>query len=100
MKKIFFDTNSRDYLKDVCNHGCISGMVGGLIYYQDTTKFFENHKNEINDLLTEIIKETGLDIFELFGNKIDVEDPLFLETQNQNLLAWFGYEEVARKLLG
>ena len=90
----------QNYLQDVCNHGCVSGMVGSLIYYYDTIKFYADHKNEINELLTEIIDGTGLNIFELFGDKLDVEDLLFLETQNQNLLAWFGYEETARKLLG
>jgi len=89
----------QDYLQNVCTHGCVSGMVGNLIYYYDTLKFYSDHKEEINELLTELVKGTGLNIFELFGDKLEVEDPLFLKTQNQNLLAWFGYEEVARRLL-
>ena len=32
------------YLNDVLEHGCVSGMVGGLTYYHDTEKFFEDHK--------------------------------------------------------
>ena len=89
----------QDYLQSICDHGCVSGVVGGLIYYRNTLKFYTDHKDEINNLLTNIIEETGMNIFELFGDKLDVEDPLFLETQNQNLLAWFGYEEIARKLM-
>jgi hypothetical protein len=37
---------------------------------------------------------------ELFGDKWDKNDPLALDTQNQNLLAWFGFEEMAFKLAG
>lgn len=77
----------------------MSGTVSSLVYYSDTTKFYEEHKEDINALLYESMEETGLSITELFGDKFDKEDPLCIEEQNQNLLAWFGYEEVARKLM-
>lgn len=35
---------------------------------------------------------------ELFGDKWDGADPLGQEDVNRNLLAWFGFEETARKL--
>ena len=88
-----------DYLQDVIQHGCVSGMVSGLIYYDDTRRFFVDHKEEINHLLTEILESTGLSVSELFGNKWDDADPLALDTQNQNLLVWFAYEETARAVL-
>jgi len=34
----------------------------------------------------------------VFGNKWDNEDPFAENTNNKNLLAWFGYEETARDL--
>ena len=37
---------------------------------------------------------------ELFGGKWDGEDIFAEETTNQNLLAWFGFEETARNLAG
>ena len=90
------DTN---YLQQVIEHGCVSGMVSGLIYYDDTLRFFTNHKEEINNQLTEILESTGYSVSELFGEKWDDSDPLVMETQNQNLLAWFAYEETARLIL-
>lgn len=86
------------YLQDVVNHGCQGGSVSGLIYYDDTLKFFEEHKEEINELLTELIDGAGCRIDELFKN-FDSDDPLCRETNNMNLLAWFAYEEAARKVL-
>lgn len=84
---------------DVLYHGCQSGTVGFLIYYNQTTAFYFKHKEEINTLLYEIMESTGLySPTELFGDKWDKEDPLAIEDYNQNLLAWFGFEETLRKI--
>ena len=88
-----------NYLNQVIEHGCVSGMVSGLIYYDDTKRFFDDHKEEINSQLTEILENTGSSVEELFGEKWDKNDPLIMDTQNQNVLAWFAYEETARLIL-
>lgn len=82
-------------LKDLQYHGCISGMIPELIYYDDTNRFYDNYKEEINELLSNLIDATGLSICELFGDKFDNTDPLVLDYSNKNLLAWFGFEETA-----
>lgn len=86
-------------LEDLLAYGCQSGMVGELIYYSDTYAFYEKHCKEINALLAEMLDNTGCKApAELFGTKWDSTDPLALDIQNQNLLAWFGFEEAARQL--
>lgn|SRR5574344_371037 len=85
-------------MEDLQKYGCISGMIGTLIYYDDTNDFFENYKEEINELLSEVIDGTGLSTEELFGNKFDKTDPLILECSNRNLLAWFGFEEMSNSI--
>lgn len=86
-------------LEDLLAHGCASGIVGGLIYCSDTTAFFEQHCQEINALLAEMLDNTGYTSpAELFGDKWDADDPLALDIQNQSLLAWFGFEEAASKI--
>ena len=99
----------KTYLQDLTQHGAISGMVGGLIYYHETTQFFNEHRDEILAMLKEMKEETGLDEKGLFGDKwTDWEDLLEEEaddldpledTNNQNLLAWFAVEELARQEL-
>lgn len=79
-------------------NGCVTGFIGELIYYTDTVAFFEKHKEEINELLTEQLDNTDLSIDELFGDKWDNSDPLLMEDQNKNLLAWFAFEETACQL--
>lgn len=85
--------------RDLEYGGCESGMVSGLIYYHDTLKFYKHHREDINELLKEMLFDTGGSINDLFGDKWDKKDPLALDTQNQNLLAWFGFEEAARNLM-
>jgi len=93
-----YDGNAESVLNDLLSHGCVSGMVGELIYYHDTVKFFKKHKAEIKQLLKDITDDCGVSPAELFGDKWDAEDVFCEEDTNRNLLAWFGFEETARRL--
>ena len=91
--------NKVNIFTDVLYHGCQSGTVGFLIYYNQTTAYYNEHREEINQLLYELMECTGIySPTELFGNKWDKEDPLAIEDYNQNLLAWFGFEETMRNI--
>lgn len=94
------DSNdAQGFFNDLSAMGCSSGMVSGLIYYSETLAFYRKNKEDINLLVSETLKDYGLDsMSELFGSDFDVEDPLCLETNNQNFLAWFGFERIARKI--
>ena len=94
------DYNDKKYIfTDVLHNGCCSGVVSELIYYYDTVRFYKQYRQEINEMLYNIMNETGLYApSELFGDKWDKEDPLAQDTYNQNLLAWFGFEETLRNI--
>lgn len=84
---------------DVLHHGCQSGIVGELVWYSDTVAFYKQYRKEINELLYEVMDGTGIyNLPELFGKNWDKEDPLAADTYNQNLLAWFGFEETLRNI--
>lgn len=95
-----------DYLPeidDVKNHlenlNCVGGGVEKLVWYSDTIPFYEKYKDEINDLLANDFLNIGTrDMAQLFGDKWNEYDPLVLADTNKNLLAWYGYEEIARRL--
>ncbi len=92
-------TDKKNIFIDVLNHGCQSGIVGELIYYTDTVRFYKQYKEEINGLLYDAMNGTGLySPSELFGSKWDKEDPLAQYDYNQNLLAWFGFEKTLRNI--
>lgn len=85
----------------VLGHGCVSGIVGELIYYSDTTAYYAKNRDAINHLLYEQMEEFGEhDLTEFFCGKVswDPEDPLALDYYNQNILAWFGFETTMRNV--
>lgn len=78
---------------------CDRGGISKLTFYSDTIPFYKKYQEEINELIADAFfnLETR-DMVQLFGDKWDKDDPLALEDKNQNLLAWFGYEETARRV--
>ena len=51
-----YSDNSEDlqtHLEDINNYGCVSGQVNHLTYYKDTVAYYEDHEEEIKDLVTE-----------------------------------------------
>ena len=92
-------SDKKDIFTDVLYHGCQSGIVGELIYYTDTVRFYKQYKQEINNLLYDTMNGTGLySPSEIFGDKWDKEDPLAQDTHKQNFLACFGFEKTRRNI--
>ena len=87
-----------DFIQSILNCGCESGIVGELVYYRDTLKFYKKFQREIVDLLNNLLWDCDCSTSELFGDKWNKEDPLACEEDNQNLLAWFGFEETMRNI--
>jgi hypothetical protein len=94
-----YDTKAQGAYDDLLQGGCQSGMVGHLIYYSATVPFYKRYASEIDALLAALCQDTGESPAQLFGDKWDADDPLARDTLNQNLLAWFGFEEAARRLM-
>lgn len=76
--------NPKDFFSDLLQHGCQSGMIGSLIYYCDTHQFYDKHYAEIEDLREEMEECLG--------------QPLQITGDLKNWMAWFGFEETARKM--
>jgi hypothetical protein len=89
-------------LYDVLQGGCASGAVGELVYYSDTIPFYKRHKDEILALAKYQARDFGMSVGQMLEGLRgwDKDDPLAEDTQNQNLLAWYGFEETARDLAG
>ena len=74
----------KTFFSDLFSYGCASGMIGQLIYYSDTHKFFEEHYNEIEELRIEFEESIG--------------QPLKIPYDLKNTLTWFAFEETARQI--
>jgi len=73
-----------DFFADLLQHGCQSGMIGSLIYYCDTHKFYDTHYAEIEHLRYEL--ETAIGV------------PLQPQGDLKNWYAWVAFEETARSM--
>lgn len=60
----------RGFMEDLRSYGCTSGMIGELIYYSDTKKFFIDNLDEIQDYVNTLIQEHVYSINELDINEI------------------------------
>ena len=85
------------YVQELLQYGCQNGAEPEMIYYDDTVKFFKKYRKEINELLGNLVKETGLELDQLLKDW-DIDDPLASSTHNQNLLAWVAWEETVCRL--
>jgi len=73
--------NPKTFFADLMCNGCISGMVGSLVYYSDTHAFFDQHYAEIEALRHDY--------------EFNIGEPLEIQNDLKNFLAWFAFEETA-----
>ena len=90
------DTQERSTIRDTAEHGCSGGTIGELIYYADTSAFYEKYKEEIWQRLSDMADDMGepsiLHLIVAFNGSKEVGSDL----QLRNLLAWWAAEEVCR----
>lgn len=94
-----YDGDFEHFVNQLLEHGCVSGMIGSLIYFSDTVKFYEDNQSEIDALLYETMESYGsYSPADVFGDNWEKEDPLARDKSNKNLLAWFAFEETVRNI--
>ena len=82
----------KDHIKDIVQCGCISGIVPSLVYYSDTTKFFNCYRKEILSMLQDPDKIVNYfdDTYWLDHKRYSIEE--------KNHLAWFIYEDITCRI--
>ena len=88
LESMSVDSSLETVVKEVIYHGCVSGIVGSLIYYYQTEAFFDRHKEAINELAHELSEE-------IYGNPFEIYHNLNGGCSKNNM-AWFGFEEVTK----
>ena len=72
------DTYDIDTLREIRDHGCVSGAAHDHIYYSDTTEFYDEYQDEIVNYIEDVVgAEVLTEIFQknydhLDGYKNDV----------------------------
>jgi len=90
------ETQEKETIEDVTRHGCSGGTISELIYYADTSAFYEKYKEEIWRRLSDMADDLGepsiLHLIVTFNGSKEVGS----ELQLHNLLAWWACEDVCR----
>ena len=85
------DTYDLDTLKEVRDHGCVTGVANEHIYYNQTLSFFEDYEDEIVETVSDHLGEDYLvDCFK--NNNADL-------TSYKNDIVWTFIELTAMQLL-
>jgi len=80
------DKEIKAFFSDLSQGGCSGGMIGSLIYYVDTHKFFDGYYDEIMELVEDLEQEYGSPLWT--AEKGDLK----------NFFAWLVFEETAFKI--
>ena len=91
-------TQEKQTIREIMNHGCITGVVSELIYYSDTVKFYDAFEDEIWNRLDAAATNMGSsDIISFMGIYLDTKHIGSL-TQFKNALAWWAVEDAANDM--
>ena len=90
------ETQDKSTIRDTAERGCSGGTISELIYYADTSAFYNKYKDEIwrrlGDNANDLGEDSILHFIATFNGAKNVESAL----QLKNLLAWWAAEEVCR----
>ena len=81
----------KDYIKDIVQCGCISGIVPSLIYYSDTIKFFNCYRKEILSMLQDPDKN-------IYSEYTYLLDQKKYSVSEKNDLSWFAYDNTVIRI--
>ena len=81
----------KDHIKDILQYGCISGIVPSLVYYSDTTKFFNCYRKEILSML----QDPDKNIYSEYTYLLDYKKYSISE---KNDLSWFAYDNTVIRI--
>jgi len=82
-------------IKDVADHGC-EGGVSGFIYYSETSKFFNEYEEEIEELLDEIYGDCKQFYMDIFNNQTQCISSI---RHLKNEAVWFVVQVYCQKKL-
>ena len=88
-----------DIIEEIVEHGCSGGIVPELIYYADTSAFYEKYKDEIWQRLWDSWSDWGgespLHLISTFNGA----DAVGSDEQFRNLMAWWACEDMAHEII-
>ena len=92
-----FDKEEKmNYLEDVAQHGCVSGVVTAVVYTSDINDIFKDNTDDILERLTEISEELECDVVQVAMSNLNYEGDY---TMFPTAAVWLIIENTAGMLL-
>lgn len=100
IKEWILETQEPEDIVSISDNGCVNGACNDLIYYNDTVKFYYDHKDEIWELLEQESEEFGHNtVFDFMGTWSEYAKNVTSDTTFKNLLAWWSVEHVCNQII-
>ena len=77
-------------IQDISKHGCSGGFCG-LIYYNETVRFHDEHEKEIWDVLYQYAQDSGEQLMDYIAS-IPIMKDVGSHAQFVNALVWWAVE--------
>jgi len=87
------------FLDDIRKHGVESGIVGHLVHYNDSSAFYQQHEEEIWDMLEEDRSNSGAESILAMLGSMSWAGNVGSDVQLRGYLAWYCYEVAVHQLL-
>jgi hypothetical protein len=78
-------------VRTMAEHGCLGG-ISGMIYYTETTAIYDQHADELHDLVERITEEFGA--FPAY-----IADNIGSQAMFKNAMVWLCAELVAQEII-
>lgn len=92
--KDYLEKKDKEDVADIANHGC-SGGVSGLIYYHETSDFYDEHVVEIWEMLEDAADQEGQTLAEKVYSLTKDEESY---RTFKNRLVWWAVEVRAQEM--
>ena len=89
IKKWVLETQTQDDIKAIAEYGCVNGCCNDLIYYSDTVDFYDNHTEEIWEIVSQFAKELDMTVLSFVNSENGFVDS---DTTFKNRMAWLAVE--------
>jgi len=89
IKKWVLETQTKDDIRAIAEYGCVNGACNDLIYYSDTVDFYDNHKEEIWDIIYDQAEKFDMNVLSFVNSEDGFVDS---DTTFKNKMAWLAVE--------
>jgi len=89
IKRWVLETQTKDDIRAIAEYGCVNGACNDLIYYSDTVDFYDNHKEEIWDIIYDQAEKFDMNVLSFVNSEDGFVDS---DTTFKNKMAWLAVE--------